>query len=71
VRWKGATTTVVKNSDGYIFGGYTDVAWERNGSYKSSSVSFFYSLKDHAGIGPVKMSIKSDMTESAVYHHET
>eukprot|EP00979_Chaetoceros_neogracilis_P015249 scaffold5530_cov283-Chaetoceros_neogracile.AAC.41 len=28
-------------------------------------------LKDHAGIGPVKMSIKSDMTESAVYHNET
>ena len=24
---KGATVTVVKSSDGYIFGGYTDVAW--------------------------------------------
>ena len=24
---KGATVTVVKSSDGYIFEGYTDVAW--------------------------------------------
>ena len=26
---KGATVTVVKSSDGYIFGGYTDVAWDQ------------------------------------------
>eukprot|EP00979_Chaetoceros_neogracilis_P003672 scaffold652_cov188-Chaetoceros_neogracile.AAC.18 len=65
---KGATITVVKSSDGYIFGGYTDVAWGTDNDYKFSSVSFLYSLKDHAGIGPVKMPIKSHKTEHAVFH---
>ncbi len=65
---KGATVTVVKSSDGYIFGGYTDVAWEQNGVWKSSAESFLFSLKDHEGVGPVKMPIKSHMTGDAVYH---
>jgi len=46
---KGATVTVMKGIDGYIFGGYTDVAWESVGvdswdgigEYKSSVDSFF------------------------------
>jgi len=63
---KGATVTVVKSSDGYIFGGYTDVAWRQGEEYESSAVSFLFSLKDHAGVGPVKMSIKSDKTASAI-----
>jgi hypothetical protein len=50
---KGATVTVVKSSDGYIFGGYTNVAWEEKGRYKSSAESFLFSLKDKAGIGPI------------------
>ena len=66
--YKGATITVVKSSNGYIFGGYTDVAWGTNPGYKSSSVSFLYSLKDHAGIGPVKIPIKSTKTLHAVHH---
>jgi hypothetical protein len=68
---KGATITVVKSSAGYIFGGYTDVAWGGDAGYKSSSVSYLYSLKDDAGIGPVKMSIMRDLTAYAVYHDET
>jgi hypothetical protein len=67
--YKGATITVVKSSNGYIFGGYTDVAWGTNPGYKSSSVSFLYSLKDHAGIGPVKMPINTTATAYAVGHN--
>ena len=65
---KGATVTVVESSDGYIFGGYTDVAWGTNGEWKSSTESFLFSLEDYEGIGPVKMPIKSDMTDFAVLH---
>jgi len=36
---KGATVTVVKSSDGYIFGGYTDVAWGQIGVW---SMEVFY-----------------------------
>jgi hypothetical protein len=66
---KGATIVVAKSSAGYIFGGYTNVVWGMNGGYKLSSVSFLYSLKDHAGIGPVKMPIKSDKKAHAVFHN--
>jgi hypothetical protein len=67
----GATITVVKSRDGYIFGGYTDVAWRTDNDYKSSSVSFLYSLKNHAGIGPVKMPIKSNKTVHAVHFNQS
>jgi hypothetical protein len=39
------------------------------GSYKSSSESFSYSLKDFTGIGPVKMPIKVNQRVHAVYHN--
>jgi len=80
---KGATVTVVKSSGGYIFGGYTDVAWSGEAEdshedsndvvqvFKSSTESFLFSLKDHEGIGPVKMPIKSDKTGRAVCHHSS
>ena len=66
---KGATVTVVKSSGGYIFGGYTGVAWGESGGWKSSAESFLFSLKDHAGIGPVKMPIKSDKKDRVVFHN--
>jgi hypothetical protein len=66
---KGATVTVVKSSDGYIFGAYS-VEWRQSsGVYKSSAKAFLFSLKDHAGaVGPVKMPILSNNTEKAVIH---
>ena len=65
---KGATVTVVKSSDGYIFGEYTDVAWGQSGVCKKPVESFMFSLKDHAGVGTVKMPIKSNNTCHAVCH---
>ena len=65
---KGAIVTVVKSSGGYIFEGYTDVSWRHIQGFRMSSESFLFSLKDHAGIGPVKMPIKSGKTGHAVYH---
>ena len=68
---KGATVTVVKSSGGYIFGGYTGVAWGESKSWKTSIASFLFSLKDHAGIGAVKMPIMSNETGYAVCHHSS
>jgi len=65
---KGATITVVKSSGGYMFGGYTDVAWSQSSTYKSSCTSFLFSLKCHAGLGPLKMDVKSGSNNHAVYH---
>ena len=70
---KGATIVVVKSSDGYVFGVYTDVSWtsHSSGSFKSSLVSFLFSLKCHADLGPVKMGIKSEEGRDAVYHNRS
>ena len=38
------------------------------GVWKSSTDTFIFSLKDHAGVGPVKMPILSNNTEKAVIH---
>jgi len=51
-----------------------DIAWgqeieNEDGGFKASAESFLFSLKDHAGIGPVKMPIKSDKTDRAVFHN--
>ena len=49
------TLVIVKNDDGYIFGGYSDQTWEGNHIYKTSNHSFVFSLKCFAGFSPFKM----------------
>ena len=56
----------MQSSGGCVFGGYTDVTWGVGDEYKSSAAFFFFSLKDHAGIGPVKMPINSNKTAGAI-----
>jgi len=41
------------------------------GVWKSSTDTFIFSLKDHAGVGPVKMPVKSDQTDHAVQHNSS
>jgi hypothetical protein len=66
--YKGATVTIVKTSDGYVFGGYNDQSWDgNNGNWKSSNEAFLFSLKCHGGLAPTKMKIKSGQNHSAVY----
>ena len=66
---KGATITVVKSVDGYIFGGYTDISWSspHPAVYRSSSKSFLFSFRSHAGVGPMKIKMVGNC-QHAVYH---
>jgi hypothetical protein len=41
---KGATLTIIKSSDGYIFGGYLSVSWNSSGKYISDSQAWIFSL---------------------------
>mmetsp|Transcript_17878 Transcript_17878/g.26134 ORF Transcript_17878/g.26134 Transcript_17878/m.26134 type:complete len:272 (+) Transcript_17878:82-897(+) len=70
---KGATIVLVKTTEGYIFGGFADVAWSAPlsvfGNYKSSKDSFLFSLKCHAGLPPVKMNIKEGKCQHATRHY--
>ena len=65
------TLTVVKTVEGYVFGGYSDQTWNCNGGWKSSSSSFLFSLKCHAGLSPTKMKVKSGQERHAVYAHSS
>eukprot|EP01080_Neovahlkampfia_damariscottae_P005802 gene5802-9625_t len=43
---KGATLTVIKSSNGNIFGGYTSSSWDQTSTYKYDSDAFIFSLKN-------------------------
>jgi hypothetical protein len=67
----GATLTVVKTSEGYVFGGYSDRSWGGNTGWKSSNNAFLFSLKCHEGLAPTKMKIKSGQNRQAVYAYSS
>ena len=41
---KPSTLTIIKTTKGYVFGGYTAVAWHNVESYQSDSTAFIFSL---------------------------
>ena len=43
---KGGTITVIKSTNGNIFGGYCPLPWSTNGSYQYDKDSFIFSLKN-------------------------
>ena len=64
---KGETVTIIKTTSGYVFGGYSDVAWDSSITYKQSSKSFLFSLISPQGNNPIKMSLKSTPHNHAIY----
>jgi hypothetical protein len=42
---QGATITVVKSANGYVFGGVTGVAWTSSGGHVAASTSFLYGIR--------------------------
>ena len=65
---KGSTVTLIKSSEGFIFGGYLGRAWHSRGSYISSRGAFLFTLHNHAGLPPTKMSVKR--SSRAGYGHK-
>lgn len=51
---QGATITIVKSTNGYLFGGYSSVPWASNGQYKHSPGSFLFTLTNPNGIPPTR-----------------
>jgi len=67
---KANTLTLIKNTHGYVFGGYTAVPWSSPSSYTdhSDTTAFLFSLKNPSN-NPLKLKvIESDY---AVHHHST
>jgi hypothetical protein len=73
------TLTLIQDSDGNIFGGFTPVEWEsrtwneqmweQNNCPKAdgSLKTFLFTLKNPSGLAPRKFSLKPDWNRSAIY----
>ena len=63
---KDKTLTVVKNTEGFIFGGFTAVPWSSVKGYKTDDTAFIFSLTNPSGS---TLKLKATQPEQAVYHH--
>ena len=67
---KGETLTLVKCTDGYVFGGYASVSWKSgSGSSQSAPGSFLFSLHGPSREGPVKLHLKDPNDGCAMQCH--
>jgi hypothetical protein len=62
---KEGTLTLIKVKD-YVFGGYTSVAWDSTGKWKSDSEAFIFSLRRGGQTSPVKLKIDQKYANKAI-----
>jgi hypothetical protein len=67
---KGATVTIVKSTEGCIFGGYSDLSWVGD-IWKSSSRAFLFSIVNPAGLAPMKLPLTGKWNNKAVCCYPT
>lgn len=60
------TLTVVKTNDAYIFGGYTEQAWDCSEGYKTDNDAFIFSLVNHQGLKEI---FDIAIPNNAIYCH--
>ena len=66
---KGATITVIRSSDGFIFGGFADKPWISSDEYCKSDKAFLLSLKSTSNeVGMAKIRIKQNMCSNTMFH---
>ena len=69
---KGATITVIRSSDGFIFGGFADKPWTSSRGYCESDKAFLFSLKSPSSeVESTKMRIKQNMCYDAMWHNSS
>jgi len=66
---KGPTVTVIKCTDGYIFGGFTSTAWASTDTYVACPDAFIFSLYRPGDVGPVKLAVNAEMAHCAMNDH--
>jgi hypothetical protein len=66
---KSNTLTIIKSSNGNIFGGYTEAAWASNGSWTSYKENFVFSLlnKDNQAVKLKASAEKSGISRNTNY----
>jgi len=64
---KGATLTVLKTTNGNIFGGYVSQPWQSRNNWVSDTSAWLFTLKNSAGVGPTKINRSGNGNE--MYDH--
>ena len=67
---KGKTLVLVKNTSGYVFGGFASIPWTSSNGPKQAPGSFIFTLTNMYGIQPTKFSLKNENDVYAVWHHK-
>jgi len=65
--FKGPTLTVIKCTDGYVFGGFTSTSWASQNNFVACADAFIFSLHRPGGAGPVKLALRAGRTELALF----
>ena len=60
------TVTIIKSSNGYVFGGFTSLKWDSVSSWKKDNDAFIFSLINEQNISQ-KIHIKSDMSQNGIF----
>jgi hypothetical protein len=68
---KGPTMTIIRSNNNYLFGGYTAIPWSSDGTYKSDTTAFLFTLTNPHNIPPTKYLIKPANVGNAVHHNGT
>jgi len=63
---KANTVTVIKNTNGFIFGGFTSIPWSSSGNYEADSTAFLFSLTNPSN---TLLKLKVKPGQNAVSHY--
>ena len=66
---QGETVTIVKSTNGCIFGGYASVPWGKDGKGHKAPNSFLFTLKNLHGLPPQCFPLKNRLDKNAVFHY--
>jgi uncharacterized protein YjbI with pentapeptide repeats len=64
---KGATVTVIRSNEGYVFGGYADQSWNCSNDHVASSSALLFSLVRPASSVAVKLPLNGNANQTAMY----
>jgi hypothetical protein len=62
---QGATVTIIRSVNGYLYGGYTSISWTSRGTYAPDNTAFLFTLTNPNGIPPTKYPISPG--KNAIY----
>ena len=65
----GPTVTVIRCTDGYLFGGFTSTAWASSDTYVACADAFIFLLYRPGSVGPVKLAVNAELAHCAMNNH--